>query len=695
MILYKVAAVPGSAFGDSGEGYMRISYAYSLSNLKEALDRIEDFEEINLQDKVFRHYYGELDDEIKNELSLEDFENAYQNSEYQITEFVEKLNKKDLHISGPSIRKAATLSQYWYQEYEDLDFIISDNHNGHNNNPNYTPLPVYASYEKNRSFDLSSSRDFTFDRVHNPELPEYDAGISAYYSYFLREGDIVWDCASFISQDPTNLITHAGLIVNMNKDGVYWDASNNPTYFQFIETIESVASGVRFGYLDDNRILRNGTRVLRSTVATPEQVDTAIDFMFSQLGKDYNLDISYSGPVPGSTRNSWYCTQLVFSAFYSAGVNLCENWYHNNYYGYGGTVSGPVTGSMFYHSMTVEEIGFYTMNKPFPTLSVSNKSGSTWKIDITNTFGYPICVSYTPSMYFWGDIINDFTNKTLADIYLASYETRTVNVTENGLATSILAYVIVDGEACVTIANELSNSPKSLFEVNYVKSFSGVHYQFGRDSESNYQLQISNSSGSSISYRTSGNILRSNGEVDKFCFKEDFTNYSFTVYNGDTYFQKVNANSEKYFAIRKANTGSGQNQVINMIKFEVNKTTNKVTVTEKTSDVKAIFLRLSIIKKSGTKWTIRVRNLYNSGQYFYYNTKMCNYNDAKNWTGLSNVPSNPIYISSNGYKDVEISENWFATSITFRVDLNGKKYISYADGLNASTKSLNFYTNIK
>ena len=74
---------------------------------------------------------------------------------------------------------------------------------------------------------------------------------------------------------------------------------------------------------------------------------------------------------------------------------------------------------------------------------------------------------------------------------------------------------------------------------------------------------------------------------------------------------------------------------------------------------------------------------------------MCNYNDAKNWTGLSNVPSNPIYISSNGYKDVEISENWFATSITFRVDLNGKKYISYADGLNASTKSLNFYTNIK
>ncbi|MBQ9893757.1 MAG: aminotransferase class I/II-fold pyridoxal phosphate-dependent enzyme [Ruminococcus sp.] len=39
----KVAAVPGSAFGDSGEGYMRISYAYSLKHLMEAMHRIEKF----------------------------------------------------------------------------------------------------------------------------------------------------------------------------------------------------------------------------------------------------------------------------------------------------------------------------------------------------------------------------------------------------------------------------------------------------------------------------------------------------------------------------------------------------------------------------------------------------------------------------------------------------------------------------
>ncbi len=39
----KVAVVPGTAFGDSGEGYLRISYAYSIEKIKEALERIERF----------------------------------------------------------------------------------------------------------------------------------------------------------------------------------------------------------------------------------------------------------------------------------------------------------------------------------------------------------------------------------------------------------------------------------------------------------------------------------------------------------------------------------------------------------------------------------------------------------------------------------------------------------------------------
>ena len=39
----KVVIIPGTAFGEHGEGYLRLSYAYSMDKLKEALDRIESF----------------------------------------------------------------------------------------------------------------------------------------------------------------------------------------------------------------------------------------------------------------------------------------------------------------------------------------------------------------------------------------------------------------------------------------------------------------------------------------------------------------------------------------------------------------------------------------------------------------------------------------------------------------------------
>ncbi len=39
----KVAVVPGTAFGDCGEGFLRISYAYSIDNLKIAIGRLADF----------------------------------------------------------------------------------------------------------------------------------------------------------------------------------------------------------------------------------------------------------------------------------------------------------------------------------------------------------------------------------------------------------------------------------------------------------------------------------------------------------------------------------------------------------------------------------------------------------------------------------------------------------------------------
>ncbi len=39
----KVAVIPGNAFGTSGEGHVRISYAYSIETINKALDKMEEF----------------------------------------------------------------------------------------------------------------------------------------------------------------------------------------------------------------------------------------------------------------------------------------------------------------------------------------------------------------------------------------------------------------------------------------------------------------------------------------------------------------------------------------------------------------------------------------------------------------------------------------------------------------------------
>lgn len=71
---------------------------------------------------------------------------------------------------------------------------------------------------------------------------------------------------------------------------------------------------------------------------------------------------------------------------------------------------------------------------------------------------------------------------------------------------------------------------------------------------------------------------------------------------------------------------------------------------------------------------------------------MCNFNDAKNWNGLKDVKT--LNISRNQEKTIDISENWFATSIAVSYQRNGKRYITYADKLNTN-KTMNLYYSSK
>lgn len=47
-----LAVVPGTAFSEYGEGYLRLSYAYSIETLKEGCDRLEAFLQQKLRVKL-------------------------------------------------------------------------------------------------------------------------------------------------------------------------------------------------------------------------------------------------------------------------------------------------------------------------------------------------------------------------------------------------------------------------------------------------------------------------------------------------------------------------------------------------------------------------------------------------------------------------------------------------------------------
>jgi hypothetical protein len=69
---------------------------------------------------------------------------------------------------------------------------------------------------------------------------------------------------------------------------------------------------------------------------------------------------------------------------------------------------------------------------------------------------------------------------------------------------------------------------------------------------------------------------------------------------------------------------------------------------------------------------------------------MCNEGDAKNWTNLSNVKS--FTLAAGATKQLSVSTNFFATCVAFSYYSNGKRVISYANGLNTSG-AINVMTN--
>lgn len=95
-----------------------------------------------------------------------------------------------------------------------------------------------------------------------------------------------------------------------------------------------------------------------------------------------------------------------------------------------------------------------------------------------------------------------------------------------------------------------------------------------------------------------------------------------------------------------------------------------------------VYLDITNVEKSGSIWKVSVENFTDSSVTVFYNSKMCYFSDAQNWTGLKDIRYDTL--PANSTKIYTISENTSSTSIALSYIKNDVRYITYADKLNES-----------
>lgn len=281
----------------------------------------DNFEVINVCDKVLSHYYKEF---ISQNPSLEvdyaTFQLTYEASPVKINDF--------------------------------LSYASSD----------------YSAFERSQHVSLLSSSEVehtigTLDS--NPtDGSRFKNGVPLYnafdYSY-LKVGDI-------ILEDEVSNFRHVAAITSLNHEVTQFGSYN--TYVQTIEAVNSTP-GVQFGYLDDQRILDKKIKICRfKNSLSSTQTDNLLYFLKEQLGKSYSLHSYVNSSIYSST---WYCTELIRASYNYIGIDIAPS--HNH--------SGEILlGTTIYGSSNMKSV--YLPNDRHLSFKIVDKVKSTWVVDIFN-----------------------------------------------------------------------------------------------------------------------------------------------------------------------------------------------------------------------------------------------------------------------------------------------------------------------
>ncbi len=390
----------------SSFSFGRINNTSLLTNTKTHIKKTQTttIEEntISASDIVLDYYYKEYLSKHNTKIDKDVFLQAYRNQKLSIAEFIDIFDPDQAMVSEAALEIISP----------DADYILGTN-------------------------DIESN-----NQTRNTFF-KYQPVMNAFNYSLLQDGDIIYESEAQGAK-------HVAFLYDCTHK-----KEDNTTYFQ---TIEAVAGGVQYGFLDDNRILRYGVCIYRVYRARELNViSRAKNFIINQVGKKYSLDFTKTDV--DENEEEWYCSELVFAAYWAGGMNIANS----SNYDFNPTESGLLPVQITWEFLN------YQVSLAFSHLEISiNKYESgKWFINVRNSNPFSITLEYNTKMCYEGDAKEWKGLKDIKSEQIDSHSSTEVTISQNFFATTIVFSYVKENTRYITYANELTKGGYSM-SVRYV-----------------------------------------------------------------------------------------------------------------------------------------------------------------------------------------------------------------------------------
>ena len=323
-------------------------------------------------------------------------------------------------------------------------------------------------------------------------------------------------------------------------------------------------------------------------------------------------------------------------------------------------------------------------------ISLTGKSNGYWGVTIKNDTGAERDFYFNSKMCFESDAKNWDGLKDVSWINIGKGCSRSVNIKENGSATSIAICYIENDIRYICYANDLDPDDWSYDRYTSSKKIEsyqeyGIKTQIIGKNSGTWLIQLTNNTGERKGFEyfpkmcneaiaKGWNYLGSNNSSNPCYLNSGASSCIYISENG----------TKGYIAISYL---SGNSRYI----FYANGLSTSCTL-NKNPYVRDETIKADIISKSGGTWNIKLTNNTGKIRTFYYNKKMCFECDGDDFTGLTDVGY--VRVSNGSSTNISISENGTARFISLCYIEGNYKYILYAYSLGTDGGMISFRSTV-